>query len=75
MPDPVGAEIRTCSPEAIAGQAWIWAAVGASNALVNQSRVRSLKASRDTLLNLLRAHEADPGRAPADGAQGGDGSS
>ena len=45
MPEPVGAEIRTCSPEAIAGQACSWAAVGAANARVNQSRVAGLKPS------------------------------
>src|SRR3954469_3392182 len=38
LPDPVGALIRTCSPEAIAGHACSWAAVGASNAPSNQSR-------------------------------------
>ena len=32
LPEPVGAEIRTCSPEAIAGHACSCAAVGASNA-------------------------------------------
>ncbi len=46
LPDPVGAEMRTCSPEAIAGQACSWAAVGASKAPVNHSRVRGLKTSR-----------------------------
>ena len=29
LPEPVGAEISTCSPEAIAGHACAWAAVGA----------------------------------------------
>src|SRR3954453_15261707 len=38
LPDPVGALIRTCSPEAIAGHACSWAAVGASNALSNHFR-------------------------------------
>ena len=37
LPDPVGAEIRTCSPVAIAGQACAWAGVGAANARANQS--------------------------------------
>src|ERR1039458_8817858 len=44
LPDPVGAEIRTCSPEAIAGQACSWAAVGCANAPSNQSLVRGLNA-------------------------------
>src|SRR5581483_3308486 len=48
LPDPVGAEIRTCSPLAIAGQAWACAGVGAVNAPANQSRVRELKCSRAT---------------------------
>ena len=32
LPDPVGADSSTCSPEAIAGQAWSCAAVGSANA-------------------------------------------
>ena len=48
LPDPVGAEIRTCSPDAIAGQACSCAAVGASKAPLNHSRVRALKTSSDT---------------------------
>ena len=51
-PSRSGREISTCSPEAIAGQACSCAAVGASNAPVNQSRVRGLKASNDTLARL-----------------------
>ena len=50
LPDPVGAEIRTCSPEAIAGHAWAWAGVGASNAEVNQSRTRGVKAESGNLI-------------------------
>ena len=42
MPDPVGAEISTCSPDAIAGHACSWAAVGAANAELNHARVRGL---------------------------------
>jgi hypothetical protein len=38
LPDPVGALMSTCSPDAIAGQAWACAAVGASKAPANQSR-------------------------------------
>ena len=49
LPDPVGRQIRTCSPEAIAGQAWACAGVGAVNAPANHSRVRVLKCSRDKL--------------------------
>src|SRR3954469_20557698 len=47
LPDPVGALIRTCSPEAIAGHACSWAAVGASNALSNQSRTAGEKTPSD----------------------------
>src|ERR1700761_8548208 len=57
LPDPVGAEIRTCSPEAIAGQACSWAAVGPAKAPVNHSRVRGVKTSRDTLIRLLRIED------------------
>ena len=45
LPEPVGAEMRTCSPEAIAGHACSWAGVGPANAPVNQSRVVGLKVS------------------------------
>ena len=45
LPDPVGAEISTCSPEAIAGHACSCAAVGCSKAPANHSRVRALKSS------------------------------
>ena len=43
LPEPVGAEISTCSPVAIAGQACAWAGVGSANAPVNQSRTPGLK--------------------------------
>src|SRR4051794_13844030 len=46
LPEPVGAEMRTCSPVAIAGQAWAWAGVGSSKELRNQSRTRGVKAER-----------------------------
>src|SRR5437588_10688416 len=48
LPEPVGAEMRTCSPEEIAGQASAWAAVGAANAPRNHSRVRGENCSRGT---------------------------
>ena len=38
FPEPVGAQIRVCSPEAIAGQPAAWAGVGASNDSSNQRR-------------------------------------
>ena len=47
-PTRSGAEISTCSPEAIAGHACAWAGVGASNAPRNHSRVRGLKAESGT---------------------------
>ena len=43
LPEPVGALIRTCSPEAIAGHACSWAGVGAANASANHWRVVGLK--------------------------------
>ena len=49
LPDPVGAEISMCSPEAIAGQACSCAAVGRSNAPANHSRVRGLNSSNGIL--------------------------
>jgi hypothetical protein len=45
LPDPVGAQISVCAPPAIAGQPSAWAAVGASNEALNQSRVAALKAA------------------------------
>lgn len=42
FPEPVGAEIRTCSPDAIAGQAWICAGVAAANVVRNQCCVAGL---------------------------------
>src|SRR5262245_48301525 len=39
LPDPVGAEISACRPDAIASQAPVCAAVGAANAEANQDRV------------------------------------
>src|SRR5437764_14370383 len=66
LPDPVGAEIRTCSPEAIAGHACSWAAVGAAKAPPNHLRVRALKTSRDTLSRLLRIEDRTcPRTAPS----------
>ena len=59
FPDPVGAEIRTCSPDAIAGYAWAWAGVGCANAPMNQSRVAALKSDRGMHLRLRRIHEGD----------------
>src|SRR4051812_7046258 len=45
LPDPVGAWISVCSPDAIAGHPCSWAGVGPAKACVNHSRVRSLKSS------------------------------
>jgi hypothetical protein len=45
LPDPVGAEISTCSPVAIAGHACACASVGAANACSNHARVRGAKES------------------------------
>ena len=49
FPDPVGAEISTCSPDAIAGHACSCAGVGASKAASNQVRVAGLNCSSGTL--------------------------
>src|SRR5215207_8919670 len=43
LPEPVGAWINTCSPDAIAGQPSSCAGVGRSNAASNQARVSGLK--------------------------------
>src|SRR4051812_50130940 len=42
LPEPVGAQIRTCSPRAMAGHPWAWAGVGWPKAWANQRRVGSL---------------------------------
>src|SRR6186713_2049225 len=46
FPDPVGAQIRVCAPDAIAGQPEAWAGVGASNDASNQRRTGFEKGSR-----------------------------
>ncbi len=38
LPDPVGARISVCSPEAMAGQPWACAAVGSAKVVENQAR-------------------------------------
>ena len=48
LPDPVGAEMSTCSPVAIAGQACVWTSVGPSNADANQSRTVGVNCSSAT---------------------------
>src|SRR4051812_1579135 len=45
FPDPVGAWISVCSPEAIAGHPASWAGVGAANARSNHSLVTGEKRS------------------------------
>ena len=46
LPEPVGAQISVCAPEAIAGQPAAWAGVGASNDASNHLRTGSEKGSR-----------------------------
>ena len=46
MPEPVGAQIRVCAPEAIAGQPAAWAGVAASNEASNHLRTGSEKGCR-----------------------------
>jgi hypothetical protein len=48
LPDPVGARIRVCSPEAMAGQPCSWAGVGAGNDEANHSLTAGENASRTT---------------------------
>lgn len=43
FPDPVGAQIRVCSPAAIAGQPCAWAAVGSAKVERNQSAAAGVK--------------------------------
>src|SRR4051812_50182919 len=58
LPDPVGAEMRTYSPEAIAGHACSWASVGAANAASNQSRTAGENWSSGIVLRVRRAATA-----------------
>src|SRR3954454_23709424 len=46
FPEPVGAQIKVCEPDAIAGQPAAWAGVGASNDAWNHLRTGSEKGSR-----------------------------
>ena len=50
MPEPVGAWMSVCSPDAITGQPFVCAGVGASNVRSNQARV----ASENTLSGSIR---------------------
>lgn len=49
LPDPVGAQMSVCSPAAIAGQPWTWAAVGSANVDRNQSAAAGVKAASGSL--------------------------
>ena len=49
LPEPVGARISVCSPEAMAGQPCSCAVVGAGNDEVNQVRTGSEKRSSDPM--------------------------
>lgn len=49
LPDPVGARISVCSPEAMAGQPCSWAAVGARNDDENQARTGSENRSSEPI--------------------------
>src|SRR5579862_8250629 len=71
LPDPVGADMSTCSPEAMAGHASSWAAVGAANAASNQARVLPVKCSRAIAvvsvargLFVANRHNAEPAQPP-----------
>ena len=65
MPEPVGADSSTCSPEAIAGHACSWAAVGAAKADVNQSRTRGEKECSASTLHRVRSPPAARMGTPA----------
>jgi hypothetical protein len=54
FPLPVGAEISTCSPVAIAGHACAWAGVGASKARSNHSRTGGVNEESGNLSRVLR---------------------
>ena len=43
LPEPVGARISVCAPEAMAGHPWACAAVGSGNDVENQARTGSEK--------------------------------
>ena len=49
LPEPVGAWIRTCAPDAIAGQPSGCGGVGASNVRSNQARVAGEKAASGSM--------------------------
>ena len=46
LPEPVGAQIRVCSPAEIGGQPWIWGGVGSGNEVANHSRTAGENAFR-----------------------------
>src|SRR6185312_13350544 len=54
FPEPVGADSSTFSPAAIAGQALVCAAVGASKACSNHLRTLGVKLESGTHLRLAR---------------------
>ena len=45
LPEPVGAQIRVCSPLVIAGQPFTWAPVGSGNVVANHARTAGEKRS------------------------------
>src|SRR3954469_12857120 len=66
LPDPVGAEMSTCSPEAIAGHACSWAGVGAANAAPNQ--LRTAGENWPSRIDLRVRPAATPGLRVSDGS-------
>ena len=65
LPLPVGAQMRVCSPPAMAGQPRDWAAVGDSNDDRNQSRAR-LDEAAARARGVLERYEVRPDAAADD---------
>src|SRR5215207_8556673 len=68
LPDPVGARIRVCSPRAMAGQPWSWAAVGHGKFASNQDRTGSEKASSGIPKSVPTTRDRNAGGATRHGA-------
>src|SRR5829696_10566439 len=68
LPDPVGARIRVCSPRAMAGQPWSWAAVGHGKFASNQDRTGSEKASSGIPRSVPTTRDRNAGRGTHHGA-------
>ena len=63
FPEPVGAWMSVCLPDAIAGQPRSWAGVGASKVCSNQRRTVGLNGASALTVPAYRAGGGLPGRA------------